>query len=473
MPMHERVGKQEFVRASLNTLLEHLNSNSADVKAALASSRTSPDESGIDTDRISLVEQLTKAKTAADMEEPMPYVHYASRDSLVGLYQSVLSKLFSDIPALQGYGDRNPIWAITLAEEAWYATKAFFGHVYEDVHGRKRPLIASFVEAWKELRFEKATYPEGTPDIITIPDKCSVALLADWGGDNPAAKRIAEKVKTAAPQIAIHLGDIYYGGVKEECEAFLCNWPTRMDGNVLRPDANFALNGNHEMYSGGESYFKVVLPAFAQNQPFFCLENEHWRIIGLDTAYAQGRLKPSIANDPLAVQWTWLIDLLKAEPKKANILLTHHQPVSAHRAEFDASKPLRDDIDELLALEGVGETAIFAWFFGHEHRCTIYDDQAAPYMARLIGSGCIPHAAQREIASDSGCSPAKWFNKRETLPGSNSAISMYANLKFDGQNLTVEYIDEDGTAWGYEVWTCEPGRFLASGFIEADGVQLA
>jgi hypothetical protein len=286
MPMHQQVGKHDFVLASLNTLIEHLGSGKQDVKDAIAGAIRSSDEASVEQELQTLLQQLQGVKVTADAEQPMPYVHYVSRFDLVGIYQSVLSRLFTDIPALQGYGDRNPIWVVTWIEEAAHAMKSFFSEIYEDVHGQKRPLIASFIEAWKQLKFERAPYPGGTPGTIPMRDECTVALLADWGGDNPAARNVASVVKQSDPNIAIHLGDIYYGGVKEECEAFLGNWPARMDGNGLPRNANFALNGNHEMYSGGESYFNIVLMAFGQPQPFFCLENENWRVIGLDTAYS-------------------------------------------------------------------------------------------------------------------------------------------------------------------------------------------
>ena len=48
---------------------------------------------------------------------------------------------------------------------------------------------------------------------------------------------------------------------------------------------NRALNGNHEMYSGGFGYFKLILPAFEQDSSYFALQNEHWLLVGLDTAY--------------------------------------------------------------------------------------------------------------------------------------------------------------------------------------------
>lgn len=263
-------------------------------------------------------------------------------------------------------------------------------------------------------------------------------MLADWGGDNPAARHIASVAKKQKPNIAIYLGDIYYGGIKSECEAFLQLWPFQT--NMQHPKigvpsgSSYALNGNHEMYSG-ESYFNVVLKTFGQPQPFFCLENEHWRLFGLDTAYNGGRLKPSDASDPMTNQWTWLIEILKKSDGKKNILLTHHQPVSAHAAEFSKSQPLRDDITALLATEGVSPDAIFGRFFRHEHRCVLYKDSATQFNARLIGNGCIPHQVQTEDEADAGCTPFEKVNRRQTDPNSGAATSMFVMLSFSDPRL--------------------------------------
>ncbi len=270
------------------------------------------------------------------------------------------------------------------------------------------------------------------------------------------------------------MGDIYYGGAKRECEVFLQLWPFQT--NVSYPSigvpagTSYALNGNHEMYTGGESFFNVVLPAFHQPLPYFCLENDDWRLIGLDTAYDGGRLKATDQSPGIAAQWEWLVSLLKKKDGKANIILTHHQPVSAYAQEFSESQGLRDDIKALLSTEGVGEDAIFGWFFGHEHRCAIYDDDQTQFNARLIGSGCIPHEVQTETQSDPGCTPAHFFNARGEN-GTGDAISMYAELRFFGPALVVVYTDEDGMCWGSETWYKSRGRKNGSGFIEADGLN--
>ena len=60
----------------------------------------------------------------------------------------------------------------------------------------------------------------------------------------------------------MHLGDVYYSGTEKEVEErFLKVWPTEA------ATINRALNGNHEMYSGGFGYFKLILPAFGQAAP--------------------------------------------------------------------------------------------------------------------------------------------------------------------------------------------------------------
>ena len=472
--MHTLVNEHRFVKSSLDALVQNLSEGSIEVRSAVIDAIGTPDPALVDAERSRLASHFASIRDATASEQSHRDVDYVSRFNLVGLYQSVLSKVFSSIPSLQGYGDRNPIWVVTLIEQGVYALGNFFKQVHEDVHGKKEPLISSILREWENLRFERAPYPPGTPQLVNLPPKSTIALLADWGGDNSAARHIASIVKRQQPSLAIHLGDIYYGGVKTECETFLQLWP--LQTNSQYPEigvplgTSYALNGNHEMYSGGEAYFNIVLKAFGQLQPFFCLETDYWRIIGLDTAYAGGRLKPSGPDDPISTQWNWLVGLLRNSGKKKNIFLTHHQPVSAHKDEFQDSEQLRKDIADLLATEGIAPDAIFGWFFGHEHRCALYRDTETFFNARLIGNGCIPHEVQTEKEADPGCTPVDYFNKRQTSKNSGAAVSMFAKLTFmdPSAELLIEYVDEDYEVWGTEVWDAKKGRLGGGRFQETD-----
>jgi len=458
--MNDAAGHHEFVKASAAWIVEQLSQTTPEVIAAIVAALGAQTSSEIDQHRAQLLADFTKVRDKAQEEISLPYVHYASRFDIVGLYQSVLADVFRGISAFQGYGDANPVWVTTLLEQDAFKLKSFFNEIRE-LNGAKRSLLQAIIEAWKDLRFAKAPYPPGVPTTLPLDETSTIALLADWGGDNPAAKNVAAIVRRVQPKIAIHLGDIYYGGVKDECLAFLRNWPLQTDpshpGKEVPRGSSFAMNGNHEMYSGGGSLFDVILPAFGQPQPFFCLEGEFWRIIGLDTAYLDGRLKPSGPDDPMTTQWDWLIRLLRDGPKRANIFLTHHQPVSAHTQEFHDSASLRSDVEEVLGTEGIDSESIFGWFFGHEHRCTVYENDAAPYNARLIGSGCIPHDIQREVTCDPGCTPFVWVSGRGE-DGTQSAISQYAELRFMEQHLLIVYTDERGTSLGSEMWDAQQGR---------------
>jgi hypothetical protein len=111
------------------------------------------------------------------------------------------------------------------------------------------------------------------------------------------------------------------------------------------------------MYSGGHSYFRKTLKRFNQPASYFALQNDHWLLVGLDTAYEEGKL----ANDQLA----WLSQLMATAGNRRIILFTHHQLFSW--AE-DPSTELQAQVVHLLRTK-----RIFGWYWGHEHRCMLYD----------------------------------------------------------------------------------------------------
>ncbi|HTB96837.1 MAG TPA: metallophosphoesterase [Terracidiphilus sp.] len=474
--MHEAAGNQTFITKSVLHIQEQLANPTPELTDAIAKGIGSTDPAVIERSRVQLSAHFNQMAQNVKAEPSHHDKHYVSRFEEVGLFQSALSRIFSTVPNLQSYGDWNPLWIITEIEVFEHKIKTLLGEIHQDETGKRQPAWAAIVSELLRLKAfdDRAPYPPGIPEPVILPEQFEMVLLADWGGDNDAAKRIAAVVRKQNPDFAIHLGDIYYGGTQHECERFLAMWPMRVNmsdpTSPIQPNGSFALNGNHEMYSGGEYFFSTVLPAFQQKQPFFSLENETWRVIGLDTAYSGGRLKPQSPADPLTTQWNWLADTLR-KSKKATIFLTHHQPVSAHHDEWIESQPLRDDIDALLQLDGIGNDAIFGWFFGHEHRCVLYKDSLIQFNARLIGNGCIPHEVQKEKASDSGCTEADYFNRKETAPGSDTAVSSFVKLSFSGQQLKVEYVDETFVTWGVETWYADKGRLAGIKFVETDGVS--
>jgi hypothetical protein len=164
----------------------------------------------------------------------------------------------------------------------------------------------------------------------------TVALLADWASSTAESIQIAGLA--AGQDYSIHLGDTYYiGNSKEISDNFNDTvggpWPYGRHGS-------FAMLGNHEMYSSGKPFFTELLPYMGissagkepqrQEASFFCLENDHWRIIALDTGYdaLKGLLGLS-PNTGLKIQpqeMDWLTNIVQpAKDNRGIILLSHHQ----------------------------------------------------------------------------------------------------------------------------------------------------
>ncbi len=260
-----------------------------------------------------------------------------------------------------------------------------------------------------------------------IVDRVKLALVADWGAGNAQAKQVMDQVVERRPDHVIHLGDVYYAGEPGEVQSrFLDWWP-----KDLPPKRSWALNGNHEMYSGGYGYFDRLLLAFDQPASYFALHNTAWQIIALDTAYKNADLYED--------QGPWLQALL-ADPTRKSILLSHHQLFSVY-APVDGA--LGRSLDALGALRGP-----LIWFWGHEHRCVVYERYQAngwDVTTRCIGHGAIPYPMQ-DLPGDPGAAGPRiaWDNRRERPDAPGFGIHGFALLTLSGDRLTVTYIDQDG-----------------------------
>ncbi len=283
--------------------------------------------------------------------------------------------------------------------------------------------IGSVFTWWRRISPEPWRTPPDAPDPIGKGGKFRVAMVADWGTGLYGAPVCAHSIETDAKpfDLLLHLGDIYYSGTQNETRTrFLEKWPKRA-GALSR-----ACNANHEMYTGGEGYFRVVLPAFGQPASYFALQNDDWLLVGLDSAYEDHDL----AGDQVA----WLERIVKDAGKRKVVLFTHHQPYSL----LDSQGPkLVTKLGRLLA-----EKRIFAWYWGHEHRCVLYDAHPAwGLLGRCIGHGGYPYF--RDKLSAFPVTDGKIWRRMESknlVPGA---------IILDAPNPYVEGEEEKYGANGY------------------------
>ena len=244
----------------------------------------------------------------------------------------------------------------------------------------------------------------------------------------------------------IHLGDVYYSGwPREYRKRFLPYWPVKP--NESKEVYSWSINGNHDMYSGGYGYFNTLLadPRFAaqQRSSWFRIENDHWRIVGLDTAWdEQGihdpRTQRGLRDPQAATLQEWA-----ADDDKPFMLLSHHQPFSSYQT------PGTYLCTKLQPLLDTGR--IRAWFWGHEHKCVVHKPYAGVEYGRCVGHGGVPvhavgqpkHAQPQVDWVEQGA--VNWLFRRWAVFG-------FAVADFEGPDVVVSYFNEYGGLAYREVW---------------------
>lgn len=293
--------------------------------------------------------------------------------------------------------------------------------------------IGSFFSWWKKIKLAKWRTAPPAPELIPgNPDDFRLGLLGDWGTGlygAPASAKSIEAEKNIAKDgrgynLLMHLGDVYYAGDDHEVQKqFLDLWPKNPKA-VSR-----ACNSNHEMYTGGHAYFKKTLPQFGQQASYFALQNDHWVLCGIDTAY--------IDKDLAKEQATWLRNIVMNKGMRKLILFSHHQPFSWLEEQHPK---MTGKIGDLL-----GGKQIFAWYWGHEHRCVLYEKHETWALhGRCVGHGGYPYMRKdwTGLGATKDPSNSNWFmlGKKNFAPGGRV---------LDGANPFVEENSEKYGPQGY------------------------
>lgn len=370
------------------------------------------------------------------------------RSAVASLIQSTYDEFFDhhqSAVAEQGQGlsgSQTPTTAVALSPDA----RAFLLGDRDELGGR----LTRFAE--RDVRFltwggaaKLVTWFRGgrrpftttPPSPVRIHERARVLLVGDWGSGIPRATALADVMharledarQAGREALVIHLGDVYYTGQPSEYDRrFLAHWPVR-PGEAER-FGSWCLNGNHDMYSGGYAYFDHLLkdPRFARQQQssVFAIESDHWQLLGLDSAYTEAELHGDQTN--------WIRRMREAAPAKKAFLLSHHQPFSHWEPD---SVRLSEQVEPILKAG-----LITGWFWGHEHRCAIYEPRNNIRYPRLAGDGGVPVWAASE-PTPAGVR----YEHRESFTAfldEQFARFGFVQLDLDGPRIDVTYVNELG-----------------------------
>ncbi len=265
----------------------------------------------------------------------------------------------------------------------------------------------------------------GRPFIYAMRDSSAqravrLALFSDFGTGEYYSRFIARALAELqpAPDIAVHLGDVYYSGTSTEVREHL--------QDVLEPLLSlcpvYVLNANHEMFSGGHAFFDYLrrkrqhpgpIPQ-EQDGSYFCLRSKQYQVIALDTAYDwwnDGKLGGTGATQ---IQAAWLRDQLAQGQGRRTILLTQHEPYDL------GNKTPRPLLKQIQAHVAAARGSLDFWFWGDEHYSALFSSHAkAPFVGSCIGNGGHPiyWAEVKKKARKAGLVAPTWYDESPRFPG--------------------------------------------------------
>lgn len=359
----------------------------------------------------------------------------------------------------------------------------------------------SWIRHYVKSRFgKKAVYRVYTGSdtgvyTLSANEPATIGITSDWATDTDESHAIAQAMKGHKPDYTIHVGDTYFVGAPAEIYSNFvakgCPWVRGRRGS-------FAVLGNHEMYARGDAFFDCLLPSLGptdansnymgQNAGFFCLQNEHWRILGLDTGYNSVGTPileflpfcaPKCGFEQSVIDW--LRDVVKVgdtNDKRGLVVLTHHQFISAFKNETEYQKPA----DQLSALFGEKKQVI--WLWGHEHKLAFYQALQTGNLTvygRCIGHGGTPveldAKAFQKAAKQKGFKALVAFDDRERKIVKDTKTRLghngYVVLTLDDEALEIASYDETNRLVT-ETWTVDRQTGVIQGHIEpTPGCALA
>jgi hypothetical protein len=233
------------------------------------------------------------------------------------------------------------------------------------------------VKAWlnkgdKGMSNLAARVPPEPIELKKTPTRIAVVGDAGYRGVvQDAVIDMIAKVHAEKPfDFLVHLGDVYFAA---GADAMLLN--------LLAPFSKLGIRwatlcGNHDLYYGPEAY-EAALDITGQPGRYFLIKTNHWQIAALDTSFAAKDFRRGKGELDRG-QLNWLKSVIRSPRSKPTVLMSHHFIVSGWD---EPSKPLARQLGRLARDD------VFAWYWGHEHRCALYHCGSWGFYGASVGHG--------------------------------------------------------------------------------------
>lgn len=281
------------------------------------------------------------------------------------------------------------------------------------------------------------------------PATTRLAIIGDWGTGGDVARNVLNQVAALKPDLVIHLGDVYYAGTQNEAQDNFVDICRSVLGNIPL----YSLCGNHDMYSGGKGYY-WLLDQIGQKASYFCLRNDNWIFIAMDTGFHDNNpFNVSTNMTQLVSQdgWSeaaWHLNQINNAGNRKLILLSHHQLFSPFGSVGSVDGTAYAYNPNLYDIFAPVLPRVEWWFWGHEHTLGIF----APYMGlkrgRCVGASAVPvfsdqqqYATARELQTVNDDPMPTWDSNGVLGTTANMYNNCFALMTLNGASATVDYYE--------------------------------
>lgn len=282
-------------------------------------------------------------------------------------------------------------------------------------------------------------------DSTILPNEAVVGVIGDWGTGQEHACDVLSCLAKHNPDVVIHLGDVYYSGVDHETQGYFFEkwcaclglvYDKETRRVITKSPRTFSLAGNHDMYCGGAPYYRMI-QQLGQRASFFCLRNQNWQFIGLDTGYYDHEVKVNSFTKLAPRQPDWLKDKVDNRGGRKTVLLSHHQLFSSTESfqnGGDTNTNLLGDVQPVIS-------DVDLWLWGHEHDLAIFKQHAGLQRGRCVGHGAYP-VGFSEIPNPPN-RPALLQVPKLLPQGTSFYNNGYAIIELNGSSASATYFAVD------------------------------
>jgi len=300
-----------------------------------------------------------------------------------------------------------------------------------------------------KLLLQTPQYRPNEDVVVSLAANTKIAIIGDWGTGDDVATNVLKQVAALQPDVLLHVGDVYYAGTQKEAqENFLEICSTVLPGIPL-----YSLCGNHDMYSGGSGYY-WLLDQIGQKASYFCLQNDDWIFLAMDTGFHDDNPFTVATNMTELVNangWSeadWHLNKIAQAGDRKVVLLSHHQLFSAFSSVGSQNGAAYAYNPNLYQVFSSILPKVEWWFWGHEHTLALYASYMGLNRGRCVGASAVPvYQDQQSYTTASGLTtvndlPMPAWDGDTVLGASNKMYNnCFAIMTLTGASATVEYYE--------------------------------